>query len=69
MSEALLIMFKVNSLVQHKEQDIQGQVLYSDRSITTIYDKDCPNDDAFPEESYGEGSALTFKTHELEAIS
>ena len=69
MSEDYLTMFKVDSFVQHKEQGIQGRVLYSDKSITTIYDKDCPNDDDFPEESYGEGSALTFKTHELEPIS
>ena len=61
-------MFKVNTFVKHKEQGIQGRVLYSDRSTTTIYDKDCPNDDDFPEESYGEGSALTFKTHELEVL-
>ena len=69
MSEDYLTMFKVDSFVKHKEQGIQGRVLYSDRSTTTIYDKDCPNDDDFPEESYGEGSALTFKTHELEPIS
>jgi len=60
--------FAVDSYVKHREQEIQGRVLYSDRSITTIYDKDCPNDDDFPEESYGEGSALTFKTHELENL-
>ena len=69
MSEDYLTMFKKDSFVKHKDQDIQGRVLYSDVSTTTIYDEDCPNDDDFPEESYGEGSALTFKTHELEAIS
>tara|TARA_A200000159_G_scaffold41603_1_gene38260 strand:+ start:288 stop:491 length:204 start_codon:yes stop_codon:yes gene_type:complete len=61
--------FKVDSFVKHKDQGIQGRVLYSDRSITTIYDEDCPNCDDYPEESYGEGSALTFKTYELEPIS
>ena len=61
--------FKIGDLVKHKEQDINGTVLYSDISSTTIYDKDCPNCDDFPEtESYGEGSDLTFKTHELVKI-
>ena len=60
--------FKLLTYVRHKEQGIQGKVLYSDASITTIYDADCPNDDDFPEESYGAGSALTFKTHELKQI-
>jgi len=62
-------MFKVNSLVQHKEQDIQGLVLWSDDKETTIYDEACPNDDDFPEESEGHGSNLTFKNYELEPIS
>ena len=62
------MMFKVDSFVKHKEQGIQGRVLYSDSHDTTIYDEDCPNCDDFPEESYGEGSALTFKTYELEPI-
>ena len=63
-----LNIFKEGSYVQHIEQDIQGKVLYSDASITTIYDADCPNDDDFEEESYGPGSALTFKSHELKLI-
>jgi Fe2+ or Zn2+ uptake regulation protein len=63
-----LNIFKEGSYVQHVEQDIQGKVIYSDASITTIYDADCPNDDDFEEESYGPGSALTFKNHELKLI-
>ena len=63
-----LNIFKEGSYVQHIEQDIQGKVLYSDASITTIYDADCPNDDDFEDESYGSGSALTFKSHELKQI-
>tara|TARA_R100001443_G_scaffold1776_1_gene6271 strand:+ start:641 stop:961 length:321 start_codon:yes stop_codon:yes gene_type:complete len=63
-----LNIFKEGSYVKHIDQDIQGKVLYSDASITTIYDADCPNDDDFEEESYGPGSALTFKSHELKQI-
>ena len=63
-----LNIFKEGSYVQHIEQDIKGKVLYSDASITTIYDADCPNDDDFKDESYGPGSALTFKSHELKQI-
>ena len=63
-----LNIFKEGSYVQHKEQGIQGKVLYSDESITTIYDANCPNDDDFEKESYGPGSALTFKSHELKQI-
>ena len=62
------MMFKVDSFVKHKEQGIQGRVLYSDRHDTTIYDEDCPNDDDYEGDSYGSGSALTFKTYELEPI-
>tara|TARA_R100001463_G_scaffold8052_1_gene25156 strand:+ start:142 stop:339 length:198 start_codon:yes stop_codon:yes gene_type:complete len=58
-------MFSTLSYVEHKEQDIRGLVLNSTEHETTIYDPDCPNDDDFPEESYGPGSALTFKTNEL----
>ena len=64
--------FKLLSYVRHKEQGIEGLVISPSNhqsSHVTIYDPDCPNDDDFPEESYGEGSALTFKTHELEPIS
>ena len=63
-----LNIFKEGSYVKHIEQGIQGKVIYSDASITTIYDADCPNDDDFEEESYGPGSALTFKSHELKQI-
>ena len=52
-----LNIFKKGSYVQHIEQDIQGKVIYSDASITTIYDADCPNDDDFEVKSSGLGSS------------
>tara|TARA_R100001463_G_C3498974_1_gene218838 strand:- start:262 stop:531 length:270 start_codon:yes stop_codon:yes gene_type:complete len=62
--------FSVLSYVQHREQTgISGLVLHSDCSNTTIYDPGCENDDDFPEiESYGPGSDLSFRTHDLEQI-
>jgi hypothetical protein len=61
--------FPVLSYVEHKEQGIWGLVLSSDSSNTTIYDPDCENDDDFPEiESYGPGSDLSFRTHDLKQI-
>ena len=63
--------FKLFTYVKHKEQDIKGLVINpsnSKCSHVTIYDPNCPNDDDFPEESYGSGSALTFNSNELEEI-
>ena len=63
--------FKLLTYVRHKEQGIQGLVINPPNekcSHVTIYDSDCPNDDDFPEESYGSGSALTFNSSELEEI-
>ena len=63
--------FKLLTYVKHKEQDIKGLVINpsnSKCSHVTIYDPNCPNDDDFPEESYGSGSALTFNSSELEEI-
>lgn len=63
--------FKLLSYVQHKEQGIQGLVINPPNekcSHVTIYDSDCPNDDDFPEESYGTGSTLEFHADELEEI-
>ena len=63
--------FKLLSYVRHKEQGIEGLVINPNNSKcshVTIYDPDCPNDDDFPEESYGAGSALTFNNSELEYI-
>ena len=62
--------FAVLSYVQHREQPgISGLVLHSDCSNTTLYDPECENDDDFPEiESYGPGSDLSFRTHDLEQI-
>ena len=64
--------FKLLTYVKHKEQDIKGLVINpsnSKCSHVTIYDPNCPNDDDFPEESYGSGSALTFNSSELEEIN
>ena len=63
-----LNIFKEGSYVKHIDQDIKGKVIRSNSSETTIYDADCPNDDDFEDESYGPGSALTFKNHELKLI-
>jgi len=63
-----LNIFKEGSYVKHIDQDIKGKVIRSNSSETTIYDADCPNDDDFKDESYGTGSALTFKNHELKLI-
>ena len=63
--------FKLLTYVRHKKQDIKGLVINpsnSKCSQVTIYDPNCPNDDDFPEESYGSGSALTFNSSELEEI-
>ena len=63
-----LNIFKEGSYVKHIDQDIKGKVISSNSSETTIYDADCHNDDDFEDESYGTGSALTFKNHELKLI-
>ena len=63
--------FKLLTYVRHKEQGIQGLVINPPSkkcSHVTIYDPGCPNDDDFPEESYGSGSALEFHASELEEI-
>ena len=63
--------FKLLSYVQHKEQGIQGLVISPtahQSSHVTIYDPECPNDDDNPEDSYGSGSALEFRSNELEEI-
>ena len=63
--------FKPLTYVRHKEQGIEGLVINSPTkkcSHVTIYDPNCPNDDDFPEDSYGSGSALTFNNSELEHI-
>ena len=63
--------FKLLTYVRHKEQGIEGVVINTNNSKcshVTIYDPNCPNDDDFPEESYGVGSALTFNNSELERI-
>ena len=60
--------FSTLSYVEHREQSIWGLVLSSGMSNTTIYDPDCENDDDFPDESYGPGSALTFSTEDLKQI-
>tara|TARA_Y100000114_G_scaffold82141_1_gene75815 strand:+ start:367 stop:636 length:270 start_codon:yes stop_codon:yes gene_type:complete len=63
--------FKLLTYVKHKEQGIEGLVISSPTekcSHVTIYDPNCPNDDDFPEESYGFGSALTFNNSELKHI-
>ena len=63
--------FELLSYVKHKEQGIEGLVISPSNaqiSHVTIYDPDCPNDDDFPEESYGPGSALEFHSNELEQI-
>ena len=62
---------KLFSYVRHKEQGIEGLVISPSNhqsSHVTIYDPECPNDDDFPEESYGPGSALEFHANELEEI-
>ena len=63
--------FKLLSYVQHKEQGIQGLVISpaaNQSSHVTIYDPECPNDDDNSEDSYGTGSALEFRSNELEEI-
>ena len=63
--------FKLLSYVRHKEQGIEGLVINPPTkkcSHVTIYDPNCPNDDDFPEDSYGSGSALEFRANELEEI-
>ena len=63
--------FKLLSYVRHKEQGIEGLVInFNDSkcSHVTIYDPDCPNDDDFPEESYGSGSVLEFNYDDMEEI-
>ncbi len=63
--------FKLLSYVRHKEQSIEGLVINpndSKCSHVTIYDPDCPNDDDFPEESYGSGSVLEFNYDDMEEI-
>ena len=51
--------FAVNSYVRHIDQDIQGRVVSSNHKDTTIYDKDCPDDDD------PNGSYLTFRNYDL----
>ena len=63
--------YKLLNYDRHKEQGKEGLVINPNNSKcshVTIYDPDCPNDDDFPEESYGFGSALTFNSSELEQI-
>ena len=63
--------FKLLSYVRHKEQGIQGLVISPEAyqsSHVTIYDPECPNDDDNSEDSYGSGSALEFRSSELEEI-
>ncbi len=63
--------FKLLTYARHKEQGIEGLVINPPTkkcSHVTIYDPMCPNDDDFPEDSYGSGSALTFNSSELEEI-
>ena len=63
--------FKLLTYVRHKEQGIEGLVINPPTkkcSHVTIYDPNCPNDDDFPENSYGHGSTLTFNSSELEEI-
>lgn len=66
-----MINFKLLTYVRHKEQGIEGIVINPNNtkcSHIIIYDPDCPNDDDFPEESYGIGSVLEFHYDELEEI-
>ena len=51
--------FAVDSHVKHIDQDIQGRVVNSNHKDTTIYDKDCPDDDD------PNGSLLTFRNYDL----
>ena len=63
--------FKLLSYVKHKEQGIEGLVISpmnNQSSHVTIYDPECPNDDDNPEDSYGSGSALEFRSNELQEI-
>ena len=66
-----IMKFKLLTYVRHKEQGIEGLVINPDNnkcSHVTIYDPDCPNDDEFPEESYGTGSVLEFHYNDMEEI-
>jgi len=60
--------FQPFSYVEHKDQDIEGIILSSNEKESTIYNPDCPNDCDFESESYGPGSALTFKNYQLKKI-
>ena len=54
--------FAVDSIVQHKHQQIQGRVVNSNHKDTTIYDEDCPDDDD------DKGSLLTFRNYDLTQV-
>ena len=54
--------FAVDSYVKHREQEIQGRVVSSNHKDTTIYDKDCPDDDD------PKGSLLTFRNYDLTPV-
>ena len=63
--------FNLLTYVRHKEQGIEGLVISPSTqqcSHVTIYDPECLNDDDNPEDSYGTGSALEFRSNELEEI-
>jgi len=63
--------FNLLTYVRHKEQGIEGLVISPSTqqcSHVTIYDPECLNDDDNPEDSYGTGSALEFRSNELQEI-
>ena len=63
--------FELLSYARHKEQGIEGLVINPPNktwSHITIYDPNCPNDDDFPEASYGTGNVLEFHYDDMEEI-